>query len=124
MLAGGAADGVSSLSLRIGTLMCSVTQLYAGPCHCDHVFNSLHRRRFPQLRFAFGARSGVRTTRMPASPHRFRTARLHFRSRSQISTRWPPSTPSSAPPWRAHSDGAWTRARGHAVRQGRWHHCV
>ena len=36
---------------------------------------------------AFGARSGVRTTRMPAAPSRCRTTALHFRSRSQISTR-------------------------------------
>jgi hypothetical protein len=33
---------------------------------------------------------------MPAAPNRCRTARLHFRSRSPISTRCPISTPSSA----------------------------
>lgn len=46
--------------------------------------------------FAFGARSWVRTTRMPASPNRCRTSRPHFRSRSQMSTWWPTKIPSSA----------------------------
>ncbi len=38
--------------------------------------------------FAFGARSGISTTRMPTSLNRRRTSRLHFRSRSQIFARF------------------------------------
>ena len=62
----------------------------------------------PYKPFGIGVRIGRLTRRLhdgpPALPSSRRTSRLHFRSRSQISTRWSlsrPSVPVSVPPtWR------------------------
>jgi hypothetical protein len=59
-------------------------------------FSLTDRTKRSACALQFGARNGVRITRTPDVSSSSRTARLHFRSRSQVKTRCPSSTPSSA----------------------------
>src|SRR5262249_26336292 len=75
---------------------------------------------------AFGAWSGVCTTWRPASSNSRRTSQLHFRSRSQISTRWPRRSPTSpavsvrpTSSWRDRWGAASSRGSAQGGRRGR-----